>query len=132
MKNLFYSLPDHIMYLIHKKVFSDCVLQELLSRPGNFTKYLVNERTSREFENYAYELEKSYRRINKHGPHLWNFLKRYTNFMWFADRYNPMYRVVIDSLSLDCEDVNLFKSKLETMTYIARFGWNNYVNSVTF
>ena len=39
--NLFYSLPDDLMYVIHKKIFSDCVLEELKNRPGFFN--FINE-----------------------------------------------------------------------------------------
>jgi hypothetical protein len=130
MKNLFYSLPDDIMHLIHKKVFSDCVLPQITSRPGNFSKYLIHENSSQGYKDYAYELENSYRKLNKFAPGVWDFLKRYKNFMWYADRYHPFYNVIIDSLSLDCDDIELFRSKLQTMTYLARYGWNNYVISV--
>ena len=37
--NLFYDLPEDILFLIYKKYYSNHVLHELLTMPGNFVSW---------------------------------------------------------------------------------------------
>jgi len=121
--NLFYSLPDELMYIIHKKIFSMCVLEELKNRPGNFN--FLEHYYDEQWKNM---LERDYRVMNKIGTDAWNFVKKYDDFIWEANRLDPMYKTILDNIGSikNFHNGRSFNKSMYHMTMIARHGWENY------
>jgi hypothetical protein len=118
--NLFYSLPDEIMHIIYKKVFSMTVLEELKNKPGFF--YFVND------PKWETILRRDYRIINKLGPCAWNFIKQYNDFIWEANRLDPMYKIILHNIDLSdsSHDGYTFNKSMYHMAMIAKHGWKKY------
>lgn len=119
------ALPEDILYLIYKKVFSLDVLEQIKYMPGNF-KYLG-------FKNMDLvdQLEKDYLVIDKIGPKAWDFLKKYNNFVMEANRKDKMYKLIFNSIYINRYIGCDFSMCMNIMCYIAKHGWEKYIQKKT-
>jgi len=121
--NLFYSLPDEIMYLIHKKVFSMQVLKQII-KEGDFS--LLD--TTPEWKWCHNECEICYRVLESVGPDAWSFVKKYVFFYEEADRNSPIYKKIMESFTREgFPPEQKFLVGMSSMLTISRIGWQNYI-----
>ena len=110
-RNIFYDLPEDILYLIYKKYYTVHVMEQLKSRPGNFAWLDADSHV-------VHHLERVYRTINNIGPLAWNFLRSSDNYLFEANRF--------DNTIAHNGDLH-FKS-LIVMHFISKNGWDVYKN----
>ena len=94
-KNLFYSLPDDVMWVIHKKIFSMEVLKQI-TREGDFS--IFNCKPAWKWCDD--ECSICYRVLESVGPEAWSFVKKYVFFYEQADKNSPVYKKIMDAFLL--------------------------------
>ena len=120
--NRFYNLPEDVLNLIYKKYYSNYVLHELLTRPGNFS-FIIKDNM------WANQLERDYRIIDKIGPDAWKFLKESDyNFVMYANRHNEMFKKIYNGVGDDSDHSgNSFNCSMYIMQNIAKNGWKEFI-----
>jgi hypothetical protein len=122
-KNLFYSLPDDMMYTIHKMVFSMQVLKQI-TKEGDFSIFNTNP----EWKWCDNECEICYRVLESVGPDAWSFVKKYLFFYEQADRNTAIYKQIMKAFtSAGVGPEQKLNVGMSNMMIIARIGWQNYV-----
>jgi hypothetical protein len=130
--NLFYDLPGDVQHIIHKKVYTLEVMEQLKNRPGNFSwmeKYLTKNLENR--VSLVYKLDKDYRSIEKLGPKAWEYMK--TSSSNYFERFSnhsivePMifYEIYYTLYDNHVEDVS-FRGCFCHIQMIAEMGWDGY------
>jgi hypothetical protein len=120
--NLFYSLPDDLMWVIHKKIFSMQVLKQI-TREGDFSIF----NTKPEWKWCDDECEICYRVLESVGPDAWSFVKKYRFFYEEADRNSPIYKRIMDAFGVAFHPKKKFLVGMSNMMIISRIGWQRYV-----
>ena len=120
--NRFYDLPEDLLNLIYKKYYSTHVLNEILTRPGNFS-FIIKDTL------WANQLERDYRIIDKIGSGAWKFLKESDyNFVMHANRHNEMFKKIYNGVGDDSDhNGNSFNCSMYIMQNIAKNGWKKFI-----
>jgi len=107
--NLFYDLPVELINLIYKKYHTKYVLQELLTRPGNFS-FLDTH--------WSYQLECDYRAVDN-IPGAWEFLRICDyNFILYANRRDFIFKKIYNAINIG--------NSLYILQFIAKNGWDRF------
>jgi hypothetical protein len=125
MVNLFYDLPGDIRHIIHKKIYTLEVMEELKNRPGNFsfmeTTYHFYTGTS-----WPEQLAMDYRSLEKIGTKAWEYLKTCEDF-FSLDLCRPyIYYKIYDTLYRNHVDSVSFRASISNMQMLSRMGWKKY------
>jgi hypothetical protein len=128
--NLFYSLPDDVMHIIHKKVYSMEVLRQI-RREGDFAYCFGKKRV--DFCPDDKQCEIVYNVLESIGPDAWEYVKERAWFHDDSNKQDPMYQRILEELrSKNDFDVyhpheKLFMLGLVNMHILAKSGWQKYV-----
>ncbi len=127
--NLFYDLPGDIRHIIHKKIFSLEVLEELKNRPGNFS-FMEQNVDFFTGISWSHQLEKDYRSIEKLGPRAWSFLRTCEDFFGCFKKYSKstplIFYEIYYTLYDNHVDMITFRASVSNMQMISRMGWDKY------
>ena len=93
-------------------------MEQLKSRPGNFAWLEADSHV-------VHHLEKVYRTINNIGPRAWGFLRSYDNYLLDANRFDPMFKKINNTIAHSGE---LKFNFLIIMHFISKNGWDVYKN----
>ena len=121
-RNLFYSLPDDLMYVIHKNIFSMQVLKQI-TKEGDFSIFNVKP----EWKWCNDECSICYRVLESVGPAAWSFVKKYRFFYEEADRNSPIYKLIMNAFGVAFPSEKKFVVGMCNMMIISRIGWQKYV-----
>jgi hypothetical protein len=121
MKNLYYSLPDSVIYRINKMVFSIEVLPVLNKRipHGDFSFMIPKNSKSQWDRLWVVVLKETYTRLHLIGPNAWNYLKNKKS------NNGPIWNTIISAFS--DYDPMFFNKSMYTMEYLAKSQWNKFV-----
>ena len=127
--NRFYRLPEDILCLIYKKYYSVHVLNQLVTRPGNFAGIMDDS-------NWTFQLQRDYRIIDK-IPGAWDFLKNTEDdFIMNADRRNRIFKCITNCIANDSIHTGFsINCSLNLLQFIAKNGWDYFYkkqNTLTF
>ena len=126
MKNLYYSLPDSVIYEINKRVFSMEVIPAInkIIPKGDFSFMITEGSTSywdrilvRIFTHY-------YNLLHEIGPEAWKYIysKRHHQRIISDDDMWILIKSKLDLYGNEC-----FEKGINYMQHISRTGWDRFV-----
>ena len=125
--NLYYSLPESVIFKINKIIFDTHVLPKIKNRivHGDFSFMLNKKALTPNWDSlWTMILHDFYSRLHRIGLPAWDYLYRKRNYI-FLQSDEPIWITITEKLS-EYGSVP-FERGMLVMQHIARVGWDKFV-----